>query len=243
MKVNTNLASLIIVGLLSQIHPTEAASVYYESSAFGIKNAGGTQLLNSVDNLVAIGYFADGFTATTANYSNWLANFKGVTGYHKLTTGTQTSGFGFNTVSAAITVTPVAGVGNEPDLGEYKYDATVGASQGGSLLGGLAAGDILPKNKSYSLVIWNAATIAGATEAGVFTGTSAWQITTNFDNASPELVEFSLSATGFSAVVGSASTTSGNRFFQLATIPEPSSASLLALGVAGFVALRARRKS
>jgi hypothetical protein len=101
----------------------------------------------------------------------------------------------------------------------------------------------LPEGKAFSLVIFNAATSAAATQAGVFTGTSAWQITSQFDNSSPDLTDFTLPAASFTAVVGSSSTTSGDRFFQLATIPEPSSASLLALGVAGLVALRARRKS
>jgi len=243
MKTTKKFASLMLVGILSQLQQTQAASVLFESSAFGIKNATGTQLSNSTDNLVAIGYFVDGFTATTANYNSWLSNFKGVAGYHKLTTGTQTGGLGYNTVSAAITVTPVAGPGNDPDFGAYDYNPTVGGSQGGALLGGLSVGDLLPESKSFSLVIFNAATSAAATQAGVFTGTSAWQITTQFDVALPDLTDFNLPATSFSAVVGSSSTTSGNRFFQLSAIPEPSSASLLALGVAGLVALRARRKS
>jgi hypothetical protein len=243
MKTTKKIATLVLLGALSHIQMTEAASVLFESSLFGIKNAAGTQLSNSTDNLVAIGYFANGFTATTANYDSWLSNFKGVGGYHKLTTGTQGGGLGFNTVSAAITVTPVAGPGNEPDFGTYDYIATVGVSQGGARLGGLATGEALPEGKAFSLVIFNAATIAAATQAGVFTGTSAWQITSQFDNSSPDLTDFTLPAASFTAVVGSSSTTSGDRFFQLATIPEPSSASLLALGVAGLVALRARRKS
>jgi len=243
MKTTKKIATLVLLGALSNIQMTEAASVLFESSLFGIKNAAGTQLSNSTDNLVAIGYFATGFTATTANYDNWLSNFKGVGGYHKLTTGTQTGGLGFNTVSAAITVTPVAGPENEPDFGTFDFTATVGVSQGGARLGGLAIGEALPEGKAFSLVIFNAATSAAATQAGVFTGTSAWAITTQFDNSSPDLTDFSLPAASFTAVVGSSSTTSGDRFFQLATIPEPSSASLLALGVAGLVALRARRKS
>jgi PEP-CTERM motif len=243
MKTIQTLKTLALIGLLSQIPSAKAASVFFDSSTFGIKNAAGGQLSNTADNLVAIGYFADGFTATSANYSSWLSNFKGVAGYHKLTTGTQSLGFGLNTVSAGITVIPVAGPDNSPEDGINDYKASVGSIQGGAFLGGLLAGDFLPESKSFSLVIWNAATSAGATQAGVFTGTSAWQITTQFDVAAPDLTDFSLPATSFTAVVGSSSTTTGNRFFQLSTIPEPSSASLLALGMAGLVALRARRKS
>jgi len=243
MKTIQTMKTLALIGLLSQVPSAKAASVFFDSSTFGIKNAAGGQLSNTADNLVAIGYFADGFTATSANYSSWLSNFKGVAGYHKLTTGTQSLGFGLNTVSAGITVIPVAGPDNSPEDGINDYKASVGSIQGGAFLGGLLAGDFLPESKSFSLVIWNAATSAGATQAGVFTGTSAWQITTQFDVAAPDLTDFSLPATSFTAVVGSSSTTTGNRFFQLSTIPEPSSASLLALGMAGLVALRARRKS
>ena len=243
MNTKETIKTLILVGILSQIPSAKAASVFFDSSTFGIKNAAGTQLLNTADNLVAVGYFVDGFTATTANYGSWLSNFKGVAGYHKLTSGTQTGGFGLNTVSAGITVIPVAGPDNSPEDGINDYKASVGSVQGGAFLGGLQANDLLPESKSFSLVIFNAATSAAATQAGVFTGTSAWQITTQFDVAAPDLTDFSLPATSFTSVVGSSSTTTGNRFFQLTAIPEPSSASLLALGVAGLVALRARRKS
>jgi len=245
MNTNQTIKTLILVGILSQIPSAKAASVFFDSSTFGIKNAAGTQLLNTADNLVAIGYFADGFTATTANYGSWLSNFKGVAGYHKLTSGTQSGGFGLNTVSAGITVIPVPGPDHSPDDSINDYKASVGSVQGGALLGGLQSGDLLPESKAFSLVIFNAATSAAATQAGVFTGTSAWQITTQFDVAAPDLTDFSLPATSFTSVVGSSSTTTGNRFFQLTAvaIPEPSSASLLALGVAGLVALRVRRKS
>jgi len=243
MKTMNKMKTLVLIGLLSQIPAAKAASVFFDSSTFGIKNVAGTQLINTADNLVAIGYFVDGFTATTANYGNWLSNFKGVAGYHKLASGTQSGGFGLNTVSAGITVIPVAGPDNSPEDGTNDYKASVGSVQGGALLGGLQAGDLLPEGKSFSLLIFNAATSAAATQAGVFTGTSAWQITTQFDVAAPDLTDFSLPATSFTSVVGSSSTTTGNRFFQLTAIPEPSSASLLVLGVAGLVALRVRRKS
>jgi len=243
MNTKIIIKTLIVVGLLIQNPSAKAASVFYDSTTFGIKSATGTQLANSDDNLVAIGYFVDGFTATTANYGSWFSNFKGVAGYHKLGSGTQTGGFGLNIVSAGITVIPTPGPDNAPEDGTYDYKASVGPVQGGALLGGLAVGDLLPEGKSFSLVIFNAATSAAATQVGVFTGTSAWQITNQFDVSAPDLTDFSLPATAFTAVVGSSSTVSGNRFFQLAVIPEPSSASLLALGVAGLVALRARRKS
>jgi len=243
MNTKATIKALMLVGILSQIPSAKAAAVFFDSSTFGIKNAAGTQLLNTADNLVAIGYFADGFTATTANYGSWLSNFKGVAGYHKLASGTQTGGFGVNTVSAGITVIPVAGPDNLPEDGVYDYKASVGSVQGGAFLGGLQAGDLLPENKSFSLLIFNATTSAAATQAGVFTGTAAWQITAQFDVAAPDLADLNLPATSFTSVVGSSSTATGNRFFQLTAIPEPSSASLLALGVAGLVALRVRRKS
>jgi hypothetical protein len=235
----------LLLAITAQLSTTHAASIVFDQSLFGVKDAAGVQLTNSTDNLVAIGYFTDGFTATTSNYASWLSNFKGVTGYHKLATGVQSGGLGFNTVSAAITVAPTPGPLHDADFGPNDYLATVASSQGGSLIGGLAVGDVLPENKSFSLIIWNSAASSTATQAGVYIGTSAWQIgTTNpFDVAEPNLVDFALPAASFTAGVGAASTVSGNRFFQLTAIPEPSSASLLALGVAGLVALRIRRKS
>lgn len=242
MKIN-KVAMIGMLTLLIQTPITKAASVYFDSSIFGIKSSTGTQLTNSADNLAAYGYFNDGFTATVANYSSWLSNFHGVTGYNKVATGVQTGGLGYNTISAGITVSPVAGPNNDPDLGTVDYLPTVASAQAGTMIG-LTAGFTLPENKSFSLIVWNAATSSAATQAAVLTGTTGWGIlTNNFDVEPPFLVDVSASAGVLSAVVGSASVTSGNRFIQLAAIPEPSSASLLALGVAGLVALRARRKS
>jgi hypothetical protein len=80
------------------------------------------------------------------------------------------------------------------------------------------------------------------------TGLTAWSVAA--PDASPLAVTMSLGVANFDQIYAGTYTASvGNigagpsRYDTITVIPEPSSASLLALGVAGLVALRVRRKS
>ena len=243
MKI-TSIAKLAFALVIAQVEITNAASVFFESNTFAVRGSDGVQLSNTSVSKVALGYFNDGFTATAANYSSWLSNFKGVTGYHNALTPAQVTtpqAIGNNQISASITLITATGAGYDGEE-NFNYDAKVSSSQAGTILG-FSANEVIAENKNFSLIIWNSNDISAATQAGVFTGASWLVAPTYFDNDASASFNSGFLASALTSVVGTSSNTSGARFVQLAAIPEPSSASLLALGVAGLVALRARRKS
>ena len=103
--------------------------------------------------------------------------------------------------------------------------------------------------KTLTVLVGNAATIAASTEIGVFSN-SAWVVPVNPTGVLPADFGFDIQESGTVAKFGLLSLGTGAfpldgvpNSANLALIPEPSSASLLALGMAGLVALRARRKS
>jgi hypothetical protein len=239
MKV-INIFKLSLAVAFAQVANTNAASVFFESTTFAIRGSNGVQLSNTAVSKVALGYFSDGFTATAANYSSWLSNFKGVTGYHNVLSASQP--IGNNLISASITILTEQGPGYDPENGDLNYIGKIGSSQAGSVIG-FGANEVIAENKQFSLIVWNSDVISSATQAGVYTGAS-WLISpTYLDNDSSASFNLQFGANVLTSVVGSSDYTTNARFVQLAAIPEPSSASLLALGVAGLVALRARRKS
>ena len=106
------------------------------------------------------------------------------------------------------------------------------------------------EGKTLTMLVGNAGTISGSTEVGVFSN-SDWLIPANPTGITPEAFGFDIFESGTIAYFGLLSLGTGaypsegivNSANLAVIIPEPSSASLLALGVAGLVALRARRKS
>jgi hypothetical protein len=113
----------------------------------------------------------------------------------------------------------------------------------------LATGVNTHEGKTLAMLVGNAGTISGSSEVGVFSN-SAWIIPANPTGITPgdlgadifdsgTVAYFGLLSLGTGAYAGDGVVNSAN----LQAIPEPSSASLLAIGVAGLVALRVRRKS
>jgi hypothetical protein len=231
------LIKVIAMSVVFTIGKVEAASVLFDTSLFAVRDKDGVTLVNSTPFYAAYGWFTGGFAPTLANYSSWMSNFKGASGYH------QTAGGGLNTVSASITLIPVSGPGNDPDFGVYVNDATVASSQGGTLLN-LSVGETLPRNQQFSVILWNATDPGSATQAAILTNNSgpSWRITTQFDVAAPELVDVLASPSGMVSTFGTSDTTAGNRFIQMALVPEPSTGALMMVGAAGLVALRRLRK-
>ena len=114
----------------------------------------------------------------------------------------------------------------------------------------LATGVDTYVGKSLIMLVGNAATIAASTQIGVFSN-SAWAVPLNPTGVLPADFGFDIQEDGTVAKFGLLSLGTGafpsdgvpNSANLAVVIPEPSSASLLALGMAGLVALRARRKS
>jgi len=112
----------------------------------------------------------------------------------------------------------------------------------------LATGVNTYAGKTLVMLVGNNSTIASSSQVGVFSNTG-WVIPANPTGDVPDAFGVDIQDTGTVAYFGSLSLGTGAypvdgvvNSANLA-IPEPSSASLLALGVAGLVALRARRKS
>ena len=113
----------------------------------------------------------------------------------------------------------------------------------------LATGVNTYTGKTLVMLVGNNSTIASSSQVGVFSNTG-WVIPANPTGDVPDAFGVDIESVGTVAYFGSLSLGTGayasdNVFnsANLQVIPEPSSASLLALGVAGLVALRARRKS
>ena len=106
------------------------------------------------------------------------------------------------------------------------------------------------EGKILTMLVGNAGTIAGSSQVGVFSN-SAWIIPANPTGITPGDLGADIFDPSTVAYFGSLSLGTGayptqgveNSARLANVIPEPSSASLLALGVAGLVALRIRRKS
>ena len=116
----------------------------------------------------------------------------------------------------------------------------------------LATGVNTYEGKTLTMLVGNAGTISGSSQVGVFSN-SSWIIPANPTGITPGDFGADIFDSGTVAYFGSLSLGTGAyagdgvvnsaRLATVNAIPEPSSASLLALGVAGLVALRARRKS
>ena len=114
----------------------------------------------------------------------------------------------------------------------------------------LATGVNTYEGKTLTMLVGNAGTISGSGQVGVFSN-SAWIIPANPTGITPGDFGADIFDSGTVAYFGSLSLGTGayaadgvvNSARLANVIPEPSSASLLAIGVAGLVALRARRKS
>jgi hypothetical protein len=114
----------------------------------------------------------------------------------------------------------------------------------------LATGVNTHEGKTLTMLVGNAGTISGSSQVGVFSN-SAWIIPANPTGITPGDLGADIFDSGTVAYFGSLSLGTGaypgdgvvNSANLGVVIPEPSSASLLAIGVAGLVALRARRKS
>ena len=106
------------------------------------------------------------------------------------------------------------------------------------------------EGKILTMLVGNAGTISGSSQVGVFSN-SAWLIPANPTGITPGDFGADIFDPGTVAYFGLLSLCTGaypgfgveNSANLAVIIPEPSSASLLALGVAGLVALRIRRKS
>jgi hypothetical protein len=216
------LVKALSLGLVLAIPQQSKAAIILEVGSEGVT------IVNSLGNdysnmLLSIGYWADGFTPTAANFSLWSANFKGIS-----TTGSSPT------------------LLNGGNLGYYLRDDAPDISVSFPVgLNTLAEAyyTLAPANTPLSVIgvnnSNNATSFAGATEYFILTD-SAWKVhTVTTSNLSSD-VYLSLSS-GTTATVGSFTFNSGG-VSTISTVPEPSTGALMMIGAAGLVALRRLRK-
>lgn len=230
---STKLILKIVMTLLSvaAVGSVNASTLKLDATGFDVKSAAGVSVSTNLG--AKFGYFASGFTATSANLAQWDENFISMNGQ-------------WTASSKRFQISLVAG------------DNNVG---GGTQTGSTAYGVTIPVNTPLYLLISNVAynsaantnasvnadyllpqtgITAATTQYALLTDASWKMMTATALDTTTTVLGFTVN-TGISGGFGSYN--SATSAITLNAIPEPSSASLLALGVAGLVALRARRKS
>jgi len=216
------IGAVIALGFAQTTH----AALSITGSAFDSVSIGLSTGVNLSTGFVSLGYYSS--APTTSLFSSY----------------TSASSFLNNFTSIASGSTGI-------DTGSAYYPAlfSVNATRANG------ATDVL--NKQFYLLIGNGASISASTQLGVLTD-STWVITSNPSGATPVAITFEVAAVASNSAdrlwgTFSAGTSPmladgvADQFklqaVDLAAVPEPSVASLFALGTVGLVALRARRKS
>lgn len=230
---STKLILKIVMTLLSvaAVGSVNASTLKLDATGFDVKSAAGVSVSTNLG--AKFGYFASGFTATSANLAQWDENFISMNGQ-------------WTASSKRFQISLVAG------------DNNVG---GGTQTGSTAYGVTIPVNTPLYLLISNVAYNSAANtnasvnadyllpQTGITAATTQYALLTDasWKMMTASALDLTTTVLGFTVNTGISggfgSYNSATSAITLNAIPEPSSASLLALGVAGLVALRARRKS
>jgi len=236
MKNKNNNTKFIVKALMAMLFvaavgSVNASTLKLDATGFDVKSAAGVSVSTNLG--AKFGYFASGFTATSANLAQWDENFISMNGQ-------------WTASSKRFQISLVAG------------DNNVG---GGTATGTTAYGVTIPVNTPLYLLVSNSAYNSAAStnastnadyllpQAGITAATTQYALLTDssWKMLTASALDVTTTVLGFTVNTGISggfgSYNSATSTITLNAIPEPSSASLLALGVAGLVALRARRKS
>ncbi|NBR71946.1 MAG: PEP-CTERM sorting domain-containing protein [Proteobacteria bacterium] len=236
MKNKNNNTKFIVKALMAMLFvaavgSVNASTLKLDATGFDVKSAAGVSVSTNLG--AKFGYFASGFTATSANLAQWDENFISMNGQWTAST-------------KRFQISLVAG------------DNNVG---GGTATGTTAYGVTIPVNTPLYLLVSNSAYNSAAStnastnadyllpQAGITAATTQYALLTDssWKMLTASALDVTTTVLGFTVNTGISggfgSYNSATSTITLNAIPEPSSASLLALGVAGLVALRVRRKS
>ena len=207
----------------------------YMTTSTGADIALGTRLrVGLFTDLTAMNTAIAGFTAGTATYANTLAALNAVftdlgtnvTNYgnaNQTGTGVSASQFVFNTTASLVVNGAATAAHNvfSGSIANVNYSSSIGSNK--------------------SVYVWTALN----QEIGIFRDSTWTTPASDLTALTLNLSGITVASAGTEILLGSYQDyASGSDQLRLAVgIPEPSSASLLALGLAGLVALRARRKS
>jgi len=228
---NTNLTvkALMAILLVAVVGSVNASTLKLDASGIDVKSAAGVTITSGTYG-AKFGYFQSGFTATSANLALWDENFISMNGSWAAATKrfqiSLVAGDG-NIGGGTQSGTTFYGVSIPVNTPLYLLLSNVTASSAGNTSSSANADYLLPQ----------AGITAGTTQYALLTDSTWKMITATALDTGTTLLGFTAN-TGISGGFGSYAASA----ITLQAIPEPSSASLLALGVAGLVALRARRK-
>jgi len=236
-KSSPALAAFAAFVFLAHVASTQAAV-----SIGSLNNAAVGYWVSSTGTTLTTGGISIGFFASTPDWAV-LSTKSASQAWSSLLT------YGYTDVRSLSSVT-------QPTDWSFATTGTPTAATGGTV-GNIAIASLPANTRLYAIAFnagdWNANnTMASATFAGTQWGavsafghaTAAENFLSPVDLGSKTIQFKSANLVSSDVLVGSLSPSYATNFsVQLSAIPEPSSASLLALGVAGLVALRARRKS
>ena len=228
-----------VVGILALVHmvglsKAGATTVKIEQAGITVQDSVGTAL--NINLAAKAGYWRNGFAPTLNNITSWDENFIAVNGSWASTT---------KKFSVAFTMNDNQIVGGTQSA----------ASATGTTLAANTQLYLIGSNSAYNsganttLATFESYIGASSSSQVFILSDSSWIMRAGTATSDP--TPYTLAFTSGTQLATFGGTTFGKDFsFNAGTglgtlqlIPEPSSASLLALGVAGLVALRARRKS
>ena len=224
-----NVKALMAMLLVAAVGSVNASTLKLDATGYDVKTAAGVSISTNLG--AKFGYFASGFTATSANLAQWDENFISMNGQ-----------WAFSTKRFQISLN--AGdlnVGSGSQTGSTAYGVTIPVNTPLYLLVSNTAYSSTPSTSSSAnadYLLPQAGITAGTTQYALLTD-STWKMITA---SATDLTTTTLGFTAGTAISGGFGSYAASAI-TLQAIPEPSSASLLALGVAGLVALRVRRKS
>jgi len=234
-SMKSKLTSALMALLIGSVTTVCASTLKLDATGVDVKDSSGVSVSKNLG--AKFGYFASGFTATAANLAQWDENFISMNGQ-----------WSFSTKRFQISLN--AGdlnVGSGSQTGSTAYGVTIPANTPLYLLVSNTAYSGTPNTSSSAnadYLLPQAGITAGTTEYALLTD-STWRMITA---SATDLTTTPLGFTANTAVSGgfglyNSGTQAITLASSLAVVPEPSVASLLALGTVGLVALRARRKS
>jgi hypothetical protein len=227
-----NVKALMAILLVAVVGSVNASTLKLDATGIDVKSAAGVTITSGTYG-AKFGYFQSGFTATSANLALWDENFISMNGSWAASTKrfqiSLVAGDG-NIGGGTQTASTFYGVSIPVNTPLYLLLSNVTASSAGNTNSSINADYLLPQ----------AGITAGTTQYALLTDSSWKMISASALDTGTTLLGFTAN-TAISGGFGSYNTATSA--ITLNAIPEPSSASLLALGVAGLVALRARRKS
>ena len=254
MKKTNLIAILVLLGLVG-IGNAGTVTIFGNGAGGGPIFVTSTGASIAINTRVYVGTFSDVslLNSTVSNYLAGSANYAATVG--ALQSNFVNIGTGFN--FGAVSQSAVNGAAYTTSTSEFRFNAITSLAINGAAAANYNTFNGTITGVSYSLSLGSGKNLYmwTASDNGIAivrnangTGTAAW-ITPGADATGVSMNLSGLQATAGGSVeraeilLGNVSDfASGSDLIALAA-PEPSSASLLVLGVAGLVALRVRRKS